>query len=167
MPFEGVVEHYRLLAHAHTPKEEPNPFFYVSSSEWNLYDYILKFTVVRELPPGVFLLSPLKRFSELLKTGQNRHSGKFMRISRILKAFPKQKFILLGDSSQQDPYIYASIIDHFPGRIHAVYIRDVHHKNQSKVEEVLLNLESKGVTCCFFRHSYEAIIHSRNIGLIE
>src|SRR5688572_30840671 len=37
-PFDGVVRHYKLLAMAGADKE-PNPFFYVSSSEWNLYDY--------------------------------------------------------------------------------------------------------------------------------
>ena len=42
-PFDGVVKHYQLLADAADGK--PNPFFYVSSSEWNLYDYILEFSI--------------------------------------------------------------------------------------------------------------------------
>ncbi|MGB0177786.1 MAG: phosphatase domain-containing protein, partial [Owenweeksia sp.] len=37
-PVKGVVEFYRKLS---TGVEEPtNPFFYVSSSEWNLYDFL-------------------------------------------------------------------------------------------------------------------------------
>src|ERR1044072_3620323 len=104
-PFEGVVEHYTLLAQANTVMEKPNAFFYVSSSEWNLYDYIVEFTRVNKLPRGIFLLNNLKQLSQLFKTGKNNHSGKYDRIAQILYAFPHQQFVLLGDSSQQDPYI--------------------------------------------------------------
>lgn len=165
-PFEGVVRHYQLLALGNTTPEAPNPFFYVSSSEWNLYDYILEFTTVNGLPRGVFLLNVLKSFSQIFKTGQNNHHTKFARIVRILEAYPKQRFVLLGDSSQQDPYIYASLVSHFPRRIHAVYIRDIHAKNKEKAAEVLGKIEAAGVPCCFFQHSEEAILHSQKIGLI-
>jgi phosphatidate phosphatase APP1 len=95
-PFEGAVQHYQLLALSNTTAEAPNPFFYVSSSEWNLYDYILEFTRVQKIPEGIFLLNQLKQFSELLKTGQNHHQGKFTRITRILEQFPKPLY-LRGD----------------------------------------------------------------------
>jgi phosphatidate phosphatase APP1 len=165
-PFEGVVRHYQLLANSNTSPEAPNPFFFVSSSEWNLYDYILEFTIVNEIPRGVFLLNQLKRFSQLLKTGQNNHQTKFTRIARILETYPKQRFILLGDSSQHDPYIYEAIVSHFPKQIHAVYIRDVFAENKQKAADVLHKIESKGVPCCFFEHSSDAILHSKKIGLI-
>ena len=165
-PFEGVVRHYQLLAQSNTGDDAPNPFFFVSSSEWNLYEYILEFTKVNEIPKGIFLLNQLKRFSQLLKTGQNHHRTKFTRIARILESYPNQRFILLGDSSQQDPYIYEAIVSHFPKRIHAVYIRDVYAKNKDKAADVLSKIESQGVPCCFFQHSSEAILHSKKIGLI-
>lgn len=165
-PFDGVVRHYQLLAESNTTAEAPNPFFYVSSSEWNLYEYILEFTRVNEIPKGVFLLNQLKRFNQLLKTGQNHHQTKFTRIARILESYPKQRFVLLGDSSQQDPYIYEAIVSHFPRQIHAVYIRDVYAKNRHKAADVLQKIESSGVPCCFFEHSSDAILHSRKIGLI-
>lgn len=165
-PFEGVVKHYQLLAKSNTTGDAPNPFFYVSSSEWNLYEYILEFTRVNEIPKGIFLLNQLKKFDELLKTGQNHHRTKFTRIARILESYPSQRFVLLGDSSQQDPYIYEAIVSHFPKQIHAVYIRDVYAKNKDKAADVLHKIESKGVPCCFFEHSSDAILHSRKIGLI-
>ena len=166
-PFDDSVRHYQLLAKGNMSPDAPNPFFYVSSSEWNLYDYILEFTTVNGMPRGVFLLNVLKRFSSLLKTGQSNHHTKFTRIVRILETYPQQRFVLLGDSSQQDPYIYASIVEHFPKRIHAVYIRDVHEINKQKVADTLCRIESSGVSCCFFKHSSEAILHSRKIGLIN
>jgi phosphatidate phosphatase APP1 len=165
-PFEGVVQHYQLLAQSNTTSDAPNPFFYVSSSEWNLYEYILEFTRVNEVPKGVFLLNQLKRFNQLLKTGQNHHKTKFTRIARIFESYPDQRFVLLGDSSQQDPYIYEAIVSHFPKQIHAVYIRDVYAKNQQKAADVLHKIEAKGVPCCFFQHSSDAILHSKKIGLI-
>ena len=165
-PFEGAVKHYQLLAASNTTPNEPNPFFFVSSSEWNLYDYILEFTIVNEIPKGVFLLNQLKLFSQLLKTGQNNHQTKFTRIVRILETYPKQRFVLLGDSSQHDPYIYEAIVKHFPKQVHAVYIRDIHKKNEQKARDVLYKIEAAGVPCCFFQHSSEAILHSRKIGLV-
>ena len=165
-PFEGVVQHYQLLAQGNTTPDAPNPFFYVSSSEWNLYEYILEFTRVNRFPAGVFLLNQLKRFNQLLKTGQNNHKTKFTRISRILESYPNQRFVLLGDSSQQDPYIYEAIVSHFPKQIHAVYIRDVYLRNKHKAADVLHKIESRGVPCCFFQNSSDAILHSRKIGLI-
>lgn len=124
-PFEGVANHYQLLASAATDPYAPNPFFYVSSSEWNLYDYILDFSQKHNLPKGIFLLSQLKQFNQVWKTGQNKHATKFMRIARILESYPEQKYILLGDDTQEDPNIYASIVEHFNGKIVCVYLRQV------------------------------------------
>ena len=166
-PFDGVVNHYRLLASSFTTKENPNPFFYVSSSEWNLYDFIKEFTRKNELPEGVFLLSQLKRLAEVWKTGSTKHATKFMRIARILEAYPEQKFVLLGDDSQQDPTIYAGIVTHFPGRIVTVYLRNVYQKNIVDVRELIKKIEGAGVSVCHFKHSKYAIKHSYEVGLIE
>lgn len=165
-PFDGVVRHYKLLEYAHTTSAAPNPFFYVSSSEWNLYDYLTEFASVNKMPKGVFLLNTLKTFSQLLNTGQNNHQGKFTRIVRILEAYPKHRVVLLGDSSQHDPYIYQSVVQHFPHQIHAVYIRDIFKKSKTAVADVLKTIETTGVPCCFFEHSADAILHSMKIGLL-
>lgn len=165
-PFEGVVEHYRALAHADVADQrQPNAFFYVSSSEWNLYDYIREFSDKNGLPQGVYLLAPLKRLGQLLKTGQGKHATKFDRIVRIIEACPGQQFGLLGDDSQEDPVIYASVVRHFPGRIRVVYIRQVDARNRGKAETALLEMARSGVTTCYFAHSAEALEHSRAIGL--
>lgn len=163
-PFDGVVKHYQLLADAADGK--PNPFFYVSSSEWNLYDYILEFSHKNELPRGVYLLGQIKRFKEILKTGQNKHSTKFMRIARILTAYPHQPFILLGDDSQMDPDLYSSVIEHFPGAIRGVYLRHINKKNKERVRLIVDKINQAGVPCCYFDHSHDAIEHSKKIGLI-
>jgi phosphatidate phosphatase APP1 len=165
-PFEGVVKHYKALSYAGSVAGEPNPFFYVSSSEWNLYNFIVEFSRNNQLPDGVFLLSQLKNFSKVFKTGANKHATKFMRIARVMEAYPHQRFILLGDDSQMDPVIYAGVVEHFPGRIHCVYLRHVYEKNVTNVKELISKMEAAGVICCHFVHSKEAIEHSCSIGLI-
>jgi len=166
-PFDGVVEHYRLLAKSHAHGDAPNPFFYVSSSEWNLYDYIRRFADKHELPRGVFLLNTIKRLSQFWKTGQGKHEGKFVRIVRILKSYPDHRYVLLGDDSQRDPFIYASVVEHFPQSVRAVYVRRIRKANEVKASEAVAQMEKAGVACCYFTHSSEAIAHSRSIGLIE
>ena len=166
-PFEGVVNHYQLLAGAGQNEDKKNPFFYVSSSEWNLYDFIVEFSRANDLPKGVFLLNQLKKISQFWKSGQDKHTGKFTRIVRIIEAYPHLQFILLGDDSQQDPAIYSSIVAHFPEKIFAVYIRRVHQLNAENAQLIIDTIESKGVNCCYFEHSAEAVIHSKMIGLIS
>ena len=165
-PFEGVVDHYTLLAKAGIKSGAINPFFYVSSSEWNLYEFLIEFARKYELPDGIFLLSQIKKLHKLFFTGQGKHSAKYMRIVRIVEAFPNQQLILMGDDSQQDPYIYLSLARHFPGKICCVYLRK-HKKNYSAIKEVVDKIEKSGVPCCYFSHSSEAIAHSRKIGLIS
>jgi phosphatidate phosphatase APP1 len=165
--FEGVANHYRLLAYASAVTDKANPFFYVSSSEWNLYDYIREFCRKQELPRGVFLLDRLKKVRDLLKTGQGKHATKYIRIARILKSYETRKYVLLGDNSQEDPYIYEKIVKDFPGMIHAVYIRNINRFKVQRTKEAVKRMEESGVYCCFFERSSDAIAHSKSIGLIK
>ncbi len=166
-PFEGVVTHYRMLHGVDDADPSDNAFFYVSSSEWNLYDYIKDFLKEKQLPDGVCLLNQIKTFSKLFSTGQNNHSGKFTRVVKIIDAYPYQKFVLLGDDSQKDIDIYASIVEHFPQNVYCVYIRKVGSSEKSRVLLLQKSIEQKGVLFCYFSHSEEAILHSKKIGLIK
>lgn len=159
-PFEGVANHYRLLSGA------GNPFFYVSSSEWNLYDYIFEFARYHELPLGIYLLSQIKQLHQLFKTGQQKHATKFTRITRILVNYPHMRFVLLGDDSQEDPNIYKALTEHFPSQIIAVYLRHVRESRYEQTKQLVDTIAAKGIPCCYFKHSEEAITHSRNNGLI-
>lgn len=166
-PFEGVVNHYQQLAASGQQDNIANPFFYVSSSEWNLYDLIVEFSKENELPKGIYLLNQIKKISEVLRTGQNKHSGKFTRIVRIIETYPHLQFILMGDDTQEDPNIYLAITEHFPQNIFAVYIRRVHKNKFENVQAVVNKILTSGVHCCYFQHSSEAIEHSKVIGLIS
>jgi phosphatidate phosphatase APP1 len=165
--FADVVKHYALLAEAHTTPQVPNPFFYVSSSEWNLYDDLDEFFKYSGFPKGVFLLNQIKKWFQLFKTGKTKHEGKLLRVIRILNTFPRQQFILLGDNSQSDPAIYASVVEKYPGKIFAVYIRNIRSSSEAATTEILSGIERSGVLTCFFKTNAEAILHSKKIGLIN
>jgi phosphatidate phosphatase APP1 len=164
--FPGAQLHYALLALSHTTIDKPNPFFYVSSSEWNLYDYLVETFRFNKLPEGIFLLNQIKIWTNLIRTGKTGHEGKLLRVMRIISAFPNQKFVFFGDNSQQDPDIYATIIAKYPEKVEAVYIRNIVPSNAERTKETLNTIRSFGVKTCLFRNSSEAITHSRTIGLI-
>ncbi|WP_428659660.1 App1 family protein [Runella sp.] len=165
--FVDVVKYYQLLALAHTEPNVPNPFFYVSSSEWNLYDDLNEFFRHNDLPKGAFLLNAIKKWYQLLQTGKTKHEGKLMRVARILSAFPKQRFVLLGDNSQKDPEIYALIANKYPDRVIALYIRNIDPEKEAVTLKILKAINDKNVHTCLFKHTDEAIQHSKSIGLLE
>jgi len=111
-PFPGAPELYRDLSAGE------NPVFYVSSSPWNLHAFLLGFLRHRAFPLGPVLLR------DLLGSAAGREQ-KHGRIQEILDLHPRLPFVLIGDSGEKDPEIYADIVRSNPGRVLAVYIREV------------------------------------------
>ena len=167
--FEDVVPHYQALSTAgRNNKEEQNAFFYVSSSEWNLYRFIIDFTELHELPRAVLLLKDIKTsLTDFFITGRGDHNHKFEKIKHILEFYPHLTYTLLGDDSQADPVLYEAICKIFPVNVKAVYIRQTGDLKKEKTIAILKNLESLNVAVCYFRDSSEAIAHSKAIGLIS
>lgn len=167
--FEGAVPHYQALSTAgRNNKEEKNAFFYVSSSEWNLYQFIVKFTELHQLPRAVLLLKDIKTsLLDFFITGRGDHDHKFEKIRHILEFYPNLTYTLLGDDSQEDPYLYEAICKIFPVTVLAVYIRQTGKNKKEKTQSALENISTLGVKTCYFRDSHEAIEHSKRIGLIK
>lgn len=164
-PFKGVVEFYRALQEG--PGGSNNPFFYVSSSEWNLYDFLIKFIRFHKLPKGVLQLKQLKdRLGDFFRSGYGSHDHKRIKIERILAMYPGQPFILLGDNGQHDPYIYKVIVEKFPERIKGVYIRGVKCSHRGEVDDVMEQINALGVPALQFKRSAEAMEHARQQGFI-
>jgi phosphatidate phosphatase APP1 len=111
-PFPGAAELYRDLAAG------TNPVFYVASSPWNLHSFLVAFIRHRDFPMGPVLLR------DLLGTSAGREK-KPARIQEVLDLHPRLRFVLIGDSGEKDPEIYAAIARANPGRILAIYIREV------------------------------------------
>jgi phosphatidate phosphatase APP1 len=110
--FPGAAALYRDLA------GEANPVFYVSSSPWNLHAFVTAFLAHHDFPRGPVLLRDLLGS----RAGREQKHG---RIREILDLHPDLSFVLIGDSGEKDPAIYADIVRSHPGRVLAVYIREV------------------------------------------
>lgn len=166
--FENVVPHYKALSSYGQNNEYAfNSFFYVSSSEWNLYDFINEFARRHELPKAVIKLKKIKTgISDFLMTGRGGHDHKFEKIKDIISFYPNIQYVLIGDDSQKDPYIYERICKIFPLNVKAVYIRKTKKTAKGNVKSVLSNMEDLGVSTCYFKHSEKAIEHSKQIDIV-
>ena len=128
-PLAGVAAFYQALQAGLSGRPD-NPFFYVSSSPWNLYDVLEDFLRLRGIPLGPLLLrdsllrGPASRPDQEAPSSMH-HGHKLREISQLLETYPHLPFLLLGDSGQHDTDIYAEVVRLFPGRIKAIYIRDV------------------------------------------
>jgi len=123
LPFPGVAAFYHALQSPQAGTAQ-NPLFYVSSSPWNLHDYLVEFLQVRGIPVGPLMLRDWGTSRDSLAPPPH-HVHKGESIELILRTYPELPFILIGDSGQQDPEIYREMVIRHPGRIPAVYIRDV------------------------------------------
>ncbi len=128
--FEGTAKFYQALV------AKQNPIFYLSSSPWNLYDSILQVFEINNLPLGPLILRDWGISKNEVLPNHNK-KYKLAEISRILEINHDLKFILIGDSGQEDPEIYAEIVDKYPERILAVYIRDVSGLKRDKEVKAL------------------------------
>ncbi|MAU17094.1 MAG: hypothetical protein CMH46_16320 [Muricauda sp.] len=113
----GIVSFYKEL-HTHG-----GPFFYVSSSERNMYGYWMNFLKTNGFPIGPLLLKELKYgIKDLILTGKGKHNHKYEKITHILNFYPFLSFILVGDNGQEDVEIYHSVVLDFPHRIKGIII---------------------------------------------
>ena len=134
LPFPGVAALYRALFHGKTGNEM-NPLFYVSSSPWNLYDLLSQFFNLQDIPIGPVLFLRNWGVSEKEILPVRNREYKLATIRQMVDFFPELPFILIGDSSQEDPEIYTEIVDQYPERIKAVYIRNV-TRNLKRPEDI-------------------------------
>lgn len=129
LPFAGVSAFYRALERGaeagptgHAPQH--NPTFYVSSSPWNLFDFLEEFLRLQDIPEGPILLRDLGLDrAKFWKSTHGEH--KIAQIERIFDTYPHLSFVLIGDSGQHDPEIFEEVARRHPGRVLAVYIRDI------------------------------------------
>jgi len=167
-PLEGIATLYQALQRGWEDVPR-NPIFYVSSSPWNLYDLLVDFLSLNEIPAGPLFLRDLG--VDRLKFIQEKgHGQKQEKTLRLMDQFPQLPFILIGDSGQEDPSIYAEIAQLRPGRVKAIYIRDVDPDLDSRldtaVHRAIEKAASAGVPMILAKDSRAISNHAEEIGLI-
>jgi phosphatidate phosphatase APP1 len=167
LPFQGAAAFYRALAEGAPGRPGiDNPFFYVSSSPWNLYDFLEDFFDLNGMPEGPILLRDLGIDAEKLIKGGHDH--KLDKIERILGTYPALPLVLIGDSGQEDPELYTEAVRRHPGRIRAIYIRDVTPEDRdAEVRELLASAATEDIAILLAPDSLVAARHAAEKGLID
>jgi phosphatidate phosphatase APP1 len=132
LPLKGVADFYKALQQGGNGSRR-NPLFYVSSSPWNMYDLFLEFFQIHGIPIGPIFLRDWG-FERQSMVAVNNREYKIDAIRKILEKLPELNFILIGDSGEKDAEIYTEIIQSYPGRILAAYIRSVRRDLQRQYE---------------------------------
>ena len=167
LPFEGVAAFYHALYQGRTENNIRNPIYYVSSSPWNLYDMLKDFWEVQDLPPGPFMLRDISFDpKKLFKSAHHDHKGS--QIEKIFKYTGDMPFILIGDSGQHDPEIYREVVRKHPGRVMAIYIRDVSKERRDlQVNAIVDEMQSLGTEMLFVKDTEAATRHAIDKGYIQ
>jgi len=166
LPFDGVAAFYDALRRGGSGLVE-NPIYYVSSSAWNIYDVIKDFFIVREIPVGPIFLADWGLTPKQLLT-PNHLAHKLGHIQNLLDTHADLPFILIGDSGQKDPEIYVQAVKDNPGRILAVYIRDVTGRSRdASLHALIAEAAAHGVELVVAQDTYEAAVHAAERGYIS
>ncbi len=169
--FPGVAALYRGL-HRGAGGEEHNPLLYVSRAPWSIYEVLEAFFRLKRIPEGpvLFLREWGLTFQRPLPRRAEAHKRDL--IDAMLARYHDLPVLLIGDSGQHDPEIYADVVARHPGRVAAVYIRDVSEggRRADEIAELATETERSGTpllladdTVTMARHAVEAGFVARSV----
>jgi phosphatidate phosphatase APP1 len=166
-PLPGAAELYRALT---APRGGPDrPVFYLSTSPWNLYELLARFLVLRGFPAGPMLLTdwgPSR--TNLFRITAEQH--KLTLIRALLAEHPGLRVVLVGDTGQLDPEIYATVATESPDRVRAVYVRRTVGMASSRAIEVgglVRRVAAAGVPMLMVEDSVQIAEHAAGLGLLD
>ncbi len=166
-PLPGAAALYRALVCR--SGEAGLPVFYLSTSPWNLHDVLLEFIALRGFPLGPLLLTDWgPGRGNLFRIGAREH--KLGLIRRILAEHPDMALVLIGDTGQLDPEIYATAAREHPGRIRAIYVRRTGTHDVPRLAEVdalAAEVTAAGVPMLAVDDSVEIAEHAASLGLLN
>jgi phosphatidate phosphatase APP1 len=119
----GMADVYRRW------QAEGTVFHYVSASPWQLSSCLCGFLGEAGLPAGSMHLK-LFRLKDSTPLGRlpSRKRSKRRVIEQIMNDFPGRRFLLIGDSGERDPEVYASVARRHPAQVAGIAIRLVESK---------------------------------------
>tara|TARA_R110002033_G_scaffold36569_2_gene75114 strand:- start:46 stop:1026 length:981 start_codon:yes stop_codon:yes gene_type:complete len=122
-----------------------NPVFYVSSSPWNLHDFLDRLFAREGVPKGPMFLRDLGLTDEGVGASHLTHKG--AAIDTLLAVNPDLPAYLMGDSGQQDAIVYRDVIARHPDRIRGVALREPAPGVGADDAAAFAAIEAAGVPC--------------------
>lgn len=166
VPLTGAPELYRALARRGS-EGPPPPFFYLSTSPWNLAAFLQGFLDRHAFPSGPLLLTDWgPGATGLFRIDTSSH--KLAALRELADLLPLVRFVLIGDSGQQDTEIYAAFSLERPGRVAAVYIRRaglLDALTEQRLARSAQGLAEAGVPFVLAADSDAMLAHAQELGL--
>jgi phosphatidate phosphatase APP1 len=127
----AVEETQRLIRRL---KDAGAETFYLSNSEQNLYPLIYRFLRHNQFPEGPLFLKQWRTVRDFVMRNKNRdrNAHKLGTLENLMRIFPERRFILVGDNTQHDLFIYLQTAQKFPKQIKHVVIRKVYELESDK-----------------------------------
>jgi phosphatidate phosphatase APP1 len=167
MAFPGVAALLRAL-HDGASGGDVNPMLYVSRGPWSLYEVLDAFFNLHRIPIGPLLF--LREWGLTFESPLPRRSKghKLELIRNMLALYRDLPFVLIGDSGQRDPEIYAQVVREHPGRVLAIYIRNVSRDagRRRAIEDLAVEVIEAGSTLLLASDSMAMARHAAEHGLI-
>ena len=128
-PVAGMPELYRAWQQA----DDANLHFHVvSAGPWQFHEPLRRFTESVGFPKFTWdmrcvdITDPAVLIDEIVKADPQRiFAFKVAKIGAFMKRYPKRHVVLVGDSGERDPEVYAAIVREFGELVDAVYIHNV------------------------------------------
>lgn len=162
-PLQGASPFYRALEKGPNANNS-NPFFYISNSPWNLYNYLKIFLREAKFPKGPILLRDFAFPWD--KNFETEKSHKQREITDIFKTYPNMKFILFGDSAEHDASIYSEAAKEFPEQVICVYLHTVKSKTLMRRIQTIVE-GSEHVEMVLVNNALQAAEHALSKSLIS
>lgn len=149
---------------------KPSAIVYVSRGPWAIYDVLDRFFRLHRIPVGpvLFLREWGMTLQRPLPPPAKEH--KIELIHAMLNVHRDLPFVLIGDSGQRDPEIYANVVRKYPGRIRTIYIRNVGSGSPERRQAIAaLNSEvaKTGAEMLLADDSFAMARHAASTGLIS
>jgi phosphatidate phosphatase APP1 len=164
--FAGVAEFYQQL-HGGLTGGEDNPLLYVSRGPWVIYETLEAFFKLHRFPTRPVLL--LREWGLRFRPPFIRrdYDHKIEMINELLAVSPDLPVVLIGDSGQHDPEMYADVVKSWPDRVRLVLIRDVTKGSRDTlVAEIAQKVANAGTPFVLAEHSDEMAAAAAAAGLI-
>lgn len=101
-------------------------FHFVSASPWQLINPLRQLLDDQQFPHGTFSLRTFRWRDQVFKrVVSEKWVGKAKVIRKFIERFPDRSYVLIGDSVERDPELYAHLAEKFQEQIKAIFIRQV------------------------------------------
>lgn len=129
---------------------------FVSSSPWHLYAPLAEHLEAAGFAPSAMTLKHVRlkdrKFADLFRPGS---ATKPPALRALIEQYPRRRFVLIGDSGEEDPEVYAELAGRFPHRVTSVHIRNVTGAALDDARFRPLTRQSNAPPWQLFSHAHE------------